>query len=371
MSSVCHKCGRVNGERYKFCLGCGAPVAAPATPEPTPGTLKPIPEPEPPAPAQSAPLSMAETLVSGETEAPQAQPGMKLCVTCGADVPLDFAFCGRCGTRFDMSPPPAQAEPVPNIPDPRTEETSLDRSTAETEAVSESEVLGALEDSVPESRNVSSPVRGKLVLIHPDGSRGGTLVLVEGDNILGRRATPTVLGEAEYVSPEHVRVRCESGMVLVDDLDSLNGTFLRVTGAPIELQHGDVLRIGQQLLRFELVSRKKPRVQSDDATEVLGSSPGDMWGTLHRIIGPHQLESTVYPLEGEQTDVGRESGHVTFRNDGFVSGRHARIFRQGAQAMLEDLGSSNGTYIRLRNIYKAKPGDLLLLGQQLFQLEMR
>jgi hypothetical protein len=38
----CQKCGRLNEDRYKFCLGCGAPLAQVATPEEQSGA-PPIP----------------------------------------------------------------------------------------------------------------------------------------------------------------------------------------------------------------------------------------------------------------------------------------------------------------------------------------
>ena len=68
---------------------------------------------------------------------------------------------------------------------------------------------------------------------------------------------------------------------------------------------------------------------------------------------------------------GRERGDVLFPEDGYVSGLHCRIARgQDGAVYLTDLGSSNGTFIRLRSEPSVASGDMLLMGQQLFRVDM-
>ena len=54
--------------------------------------------------------------------------------------------------------------------------------------------------------------------------------------------------------------------------------------------------------------------------------------------------------------------------DGYVSGTHARISYREGRFYLGDLGSSNGTFLRLRAERAVRPGTFLLMGQQLFKL---
>jgi predicted component of type VI protein secretion system len=54
-----------------------------------------------------------------------------------------------------------------------------------------------------------------------------------------------------------------------------------------------------------------------------------------------------------------------------VSGTHARISLHDERVFLTDLGSSNGTFLRLRSERVIATGSYMLMGQQLFRLEFR
>ena len=63
--------------------------------------------------------------------------------------------------------------------------------------------------------------------------------------------------------------------------------------------------------------------------------------------------------------IGRIEGNDLVIPEPSVSRRHARLIRQGAQVLLEDLGSSNGTFIngqRLSTPFPLKSGDTFTLG---------
>jgi pSer/pThr/pTyr-binding forkhead associated (FHA) protein len=77
----------------------------------------------------------------------------------------------------------------------------------------------------------------------------------------------------------------------------------------------------------------------------------------------------AWAIDGEGILIGRESGDITFPDDGYVSGRHCRVFGDDNGVYLEDLDSSNGTYIRVRTGQVVPFGTTLLVGQQLFRIE--
>ena len=93
-------------------------------------------------------------------------------------------------------------------------------------------------------------------------------------------------------------------------------------------------------------------------------------GRLDRKVefSPPDLESRAFVFGSDELTIGREVGDVLFRDDGFVSGRHARIAKVENKVFIKDLGSSNGTYLRIRDTHDIEPGDLVLMGQQLFKL---
>ncbi|TLM81252.1 MAG: FHA domain-containing protein [Actinobacteria bacterium] len=60
--------------------------------------------------------------------------------------------------------------------------------------------------------------------------------------------------------------------------------------------------------------------------------------------GPKELKGTKVPLAGPVV-IGRSPGADIVIADDFVSGRHAKITPAGDGALLEDLGSTNGTIV--------------------------
>ena len=77
------------------------------------------------------------------------------------------------------------------------------------------------------------------------------------------------------------------------------------------------------------------------------------------------------PLE-TVVDIGREpSLPIHLDQDTQVSRRHARITAQGGQAVVEDLGSTNGTYVNDQPIHAPRilnPGDNVRIGLTVIQL---
>jgi predicted component of type VI protein secretion system len=76
----------------------------------------------------------------------------------------------------------------------------------------------------------------------------------------------------------------------------------------------------------------------------------------------------TFPLEGDQLTIGRDSTNGVAINDAEVSRRHARLSFQGGKYVLEDLGSTNGTFVngqRLGGPVVLKPGDVVSFGEQI------
>jgi len=76
----------------------------------------------------------------------------------------------------------------------------------------------------------------------------------------------------------------------------------------------------------------------------------------------------TFPLDGDQLTIGRDSTNPVAINDTEVSRKHARMMFQGGKYVLEDLGSTNGTFVngqRLAGPVVLKPGDVVSLGEQI------
>ena len=76
----------------------------------------------------------------------------------------------------------------------------------------------------------------------------------------------------------------------------------------------------------------------------------------------------TFPLEGDQLTIGRESSNGIAINDAEISRKHSRLTFQGGKYVLEDLGSTNGTFVngqRLAGPVVLKPGDVVSLGEHI------
>lgn len=97
-------------------------------------------------------------------------------------------------------------------------------------------------------------------------------------------------------------------------------------------------------------------------------------GPATRIVaiqGPYAGQ--IFELNADLMTLGREAVHpIALVNDMGVSRNHAQIVRRGDQVLIEDLGSTNGTYVngvRISAPTPIKPGDTLQLGVSLFRVE--
>ncbi len=76
----------------------------------------------------------------------------------------------------------------------------------------------------------------------------------------------------------------------------------------------------------------------------------------------------TFSLEGDQLIIGRDSSSAITINDAEVSRKHARLNFQGGKYVIEDLGSTNGTFVNGQRLISAvvlKSGDVVSLGEQI------
>lgn len=85
------------------------------------------------------------------------------------------------------------------------------------------------------------------------------------------------------------------------------------------------------------------------------------------IMQTSQAAGMEYRLEKDEIFLGRELNNDLVINDPEVSRRHARLFFTGSTYAIEDLGSTNGTFVhgqRLSGPFLLSPGDWITLGEK-------
>jgi len=99
----------------------------------------------------------------------------------------------------------------------------------------------------------------------------------------------------------------------------------------------------------------------------LGEVPQIQSGRLVVIKSPALEEDDELLLDSAALLVGRGSGNdVNLARDEYASSNHARVEPRRDGVWVEDVGSTNGTYLngtRLTNAKRLSPGDILRVGE--------
>jgi len=367
---TCSKCGKENQDHYKFCLGCGSELPKGTAPKPfkadtpaqgvkqasQPAQAAPQPTMAPSPPAMARAATGAREQVSAPprvTEAPAAvveapppvqqpaqppaaqspsvRPGaaaQRSCPQCGHINAPTNRFCAACGYNLSAAPAPAEVAAPAAAPG-----------------------------------GVGSVV---LTALRADGSEAGSYKLPQPSATVGRDTDSVFAGDS-YLSPKHAAFQISGGKVTVRDTGSLNGVYVKlVPNQPWPLEPGSIFRIGQEIIRFEKLERLPP---SADGVERFGSPAKGFIGRLALVIG-RDTTGNAFPIPERGLHLGRERGDVLFSEDGYVSGLHCRVAPgPDGRVYLTDVGSSNGTFVRLSGEHQLAPGDILLMGQQVFRVD--
>lgn len=125
-----------------------------------------------------------------------------------------------------------------------------------------------------------------------------------------------------------------------------------------------------RVIRAVWVEVRPPKVRGADASGDAGSRR-ERSGRFHlKVIEPVGYRGQVYDLTDEIT-VGRAAGCAVHVDDAYTSNLHARVFRRDGTVWVEDLGSTNGTWVNAERIdgpTRLGRGDLLQVGGTVFEM---
>ena len=261
-------------------------------------------------------------------------PG-KICLTCGTEVPATNKFCGKCGANVDAAPAPPGG------------------------AANKTMFFGANQ----------VPGRARLIVIKGEGVDGVTYQLNGTEHVAGRSEGAILFPEDPLLSPRHANFIYQNGQLKVHDDGAVNGVFVRIK-TPTPINAGGLFLIGEQLLQVEPAPPDLGSAPDAEGTYFYASPkrPSKM-RLIQRLRGGEI--GMIYRSRGETITIGREGNDVNFLDDPFISGRHAQItMNADGQVTLTDLGSKNGTFVRINDEAQLGHGDYVFLGQQLLRVEM-
>jgi pSer/pThr/pTyr-binding forkhead associated (FHA) protein len=330
------------------------------------------------------------------SQAPQVPPSAAgaastRCASCGGTNRSDVRFCVACGNPLERS-------------------TSKQ---AQTPAIAPGRIVDIRVSGESPGQSSGSPIVAprpvaRLVLIGRNGNEGLNHPLGESTDI-GRTEGDVIIADDAYMSPRHARIVQREGAFFLHDLGSTNGLFVRIpfelagraqrapdaanevqptpsnddanrTSSEAVLEDQDLFLVGQQVLRFDVVKHAEEGFgfASENGTLLFGAPATPRYARLsQRTV--EGIVRDVFHIRKTEMVIGRESGDIVFTDDPFLSRRHAVVRAHtpaGAPAgsprrfTLQDLGSSNGTFLQASAEVRLRHGDHFRIGQQLFRFDV-
>jgi len=100
-----------------------------------------------------------------------------------------------------------------------------------------------------------------------------------------------------------------------------------------------------------------------------GSAESELVVEDSEVLAPE----TRFEIRDGETSIGRSSASdIVLKSDDYASGSHAQLTRHGGLLYVEDLGSTNGTFVNGRKTVGATPlrhGDSVRVGSTTFRYE--
>ena len=198
-------------------------------------------------------------------------------------------------------------------------------------------------------------VRYRLVQLRNDGKPGRELEMKSGSAMVGRSQGQFAFPNDEYMQPAHTRLLLDHGQLFLEPMPEAD-TFLSLVGS-YRLQSGDVVSFGNQILEFRV---------DEKAMEEAVRLGKDLATVLHGAVAEFVslADGKRYPILDQQVTWGRTKATYTFPTDTAMSRAHAKVYHRGEDFFLEDVGSTNGTFVLAREKMSVPSGAILSIGGQ-------
>jgi len=256
------------------------------------------------------------------------EPGARACVACGASLASDAAARSSAGRGAA----------------PHLEEVDVPLPTA---------------------------VHARLVVERGDAAPG-TVFRVEDEAPAGRSQGPVVFPDDPCLAPLHATFLLRDEVLWLRDEGAAGGVFVRLRGLTVPIRPGTLFAVGDRLLRFGGPLAPTPPPEADGTLRLGGPRP-----TGAAVLVEEWLEGGIggraYVRSGPSITIGRAGCAINLGDDPYLSQAHAELVVEAdGSTRLRDLGSSNGTFVRIppgaeRELHD---GDAVRLGREVLRVEV-
>lgn len=357
---VCRACDAYNEPGARACAACGKPLGDGATSTATPAAAPPAPAgpaapagapaqggvPSGPGPGAGPATRVVPAILRPRPAKPPPEepavtpiPLVPSCPRCGAEAGPG-RFCARCGQALGVRGTQVVMKPIP----PRRAAAAAS---------------GAL-----------APGRARLVLDAGEGLEGASFRL-DAERVEAGRARGAVrFPDDESLAPHHATFLYRGGALHVRDEGAPGGTFLRLRGPPAPLRPGDPFALGDRLLRYAGPLPPEPP-PPPDGTRRLGSPRPAAPAIVIEEVLEGGAAGRVFVRGGPSVTLGRSGCAVDLGSDPRLSQSHAELLVDVAgNVRLRDLGSSNGTFVKLPAHAERElaDGDCVRIGREVLRV---
>lgn len=216
----------------------------------------------------------------------------------------------------------------------------------------------------------------RISALDRDGREVGRFELVAGELTIGRDADRQLVLPSASVSRRHARLYLEGGQPCIVDEGSANGVIVdgvRIT-QPTYVTAGTRIDVAEFQLAIEplgAAETMQPQRIAPRPTPVPGTVPS-MQPAMRLVAEGGPYDGRVFEITAAELSVGRAVDNDIVLDDPSLSRKHAKLYRRGpAELEVEDLGSSNGTFVNQRKVGRGAvhPGDSVRFGELGFRVE--
>lgn len=310
---VCRDCDRYNEPGAVACAECRAPFVSTQPARPVAGTAAPSASPPAARPIPPVPQRpLAPPPAAPNAFRPPAAPGRTV------------AFGGAAAQPNVMAPPVASSQPA----------------------------------QIGSKRYRVVVVRGS--------NPGSAFKLASAQASAGRSKGLLIFPEDPFLAPLHAQFFYRGDQLFVRDEGTASGTYIRISG-PTPLPPNTLFAAGNHLFRYVGSLPVQPGTNPIVYGAPAPSSPLYVVEQILEGARPGRACARVGPIIA----IGRTGCELSFPNDESLNGRHCEVVIDGGNAILRDLGSAEGTFIRLPPGVERplNPGDMLRMGLQLLRIE--
>jgi pSer/pThr/pTyr-binding forkhead associated (FHA) protein len=209
-----------------------------------------------------------------------------------------------------------------------------------------------------------------------DGREIGHYELRQGELSIGRDSDRELILPSASVSRRHARIVLDSGRTRIIDEGSSNGVLVNGVriSAPTEVGPSTRIDVAEFRIAIEPLPARSdgPSVSAPVPAPAPQARPAPPDPTGRRLIaegGPY--DGRTFELALGTLQVGRSMENDLVFDDPSLSRKHACFRHDGPRLEVEDLGSSNGTFVNGRKVARAVvgPGDVVRFGDLSFRCE--